>query len=261
MTERLSDGLRNVMQRAFRRALRDSQIRIYSGAPPTEANDAVTGVHLVTITKASGAATTRSLPDMWRARVMKTGSTGTAISRLHIRYDPAGVTGATSTIQYTSGTDPTTKNLDSTLSGLVREINDNDFPYTAVKQGSTGQTGWFSVSCDVPGDEINIKGSTLVTGAIQSWNDSRGNWIYFNAPATGTVSKTTDVWSGSIITSGVAGYFRIVTADDDGTHSHSQVRIQGSVSTSGAEMNLTNTSLVAGTTLTIDSAAVTLPAE
>ena len=249
------------MVRAFREIFRDAKIMIYSGPAPADPNDAVTGVYLGAITKASGTPTTRSLQNSWRAWVRQTGGK-TGPHELHIRFDPAGVTGATGTIAYVAGTDPTSNTWSNTVVGIVREVNDSPLPFSAIREGTgPGQTGGIGIACDVPGDEINVRGGTSITGAVQCQNDSRGNWIFFNDAATGAVAKTSDVWSLTVSVSGVAGYFRIVTADDDGTHSHSQPRIQGSISTSGAEMNLANTSLVAGTTVTIDSASVTMPME
>jgi hypothetical protein len=66
--------------------------------------------------------------------------------------------------------------------------------------------------------------------------------------------------SGVGATNGTAGYFRLVTNLDDGLLSTTQLRMQGNVSTSGAELNLTNINIALGATQTIDTFQLTEPA-
>lgn len=78
--------------------------------------------------------------------------------------------------------------------------------------------------------------------------------------ASGIVTKPVGaVWNGVNAASGTATFYRHVAAGDDGTASATQPRIQGSVSSAGAEMNLSNPVLASGATQTIDYYAVNLP--
>jgi len=278
MVERLSTGLRNWLldMGSMREAFKDCTLKIYSGAAPTSADDAVTGNLLVTITKASGSVASGSgalagTNEAWRLHIQSTGRTGAVDVKVRIKFNRAGVATGTSSALYTFNANvlpnPTGKTYGNVKDGFVQYINDLQLPIIAVPggSGSSGATGsgWVYVACRVPGDKIVISGATgdcQVTAAkLKAGN--RGNFLYFNYATGGAISKTVDTWSGEVATTGVAGYFRIVQDDDDGTSSTSQIRLQGSVSTSGAELNLSNTSLTDGTTLTIDTFSVSLPAE
>lgn len=85
-------------------------------------------------------------------------------------------------------------------------------------------------------------------------NNSTATGLTFEASAAnGSVSKTlSEVWSGVNAATGIAGYYRFVTATDDGTLSATQYRLQGNVATAGAELNLSSISLTSGATQTID---------
>ncbi len=91
---------------------------------------------------------------------------------------------------------------------------------------------------------------------------SAGTGINFDTSAvSGILSKApAEVWSGVNAATGVAGYYRHVAAGDTGVLSTTQARIQGSVATVGADLNLSSTSLTSGATQTIDYYSVTFPA-
>ena len=92
-------------------------------------------------------------------------------------------------------------------------------------------------------------------------NNSTGTGITFDTSASGgTISKApAEVWSGLNATSGVASFYRHVAPGDDGTSSALQSRLQGQIATSGAELNLTSVSLVAGATQTVDFYSISVP--
>lgn len=93
-------------------------------------------------------------------------------------------------------------------------------------------------------------------------NNSTGTGINFATTATGgVISKASgETWSGNNAASGTATYFRHVAAGDDGTLSTTQARIQGTVSTVGADLNLSSVGLVSGAPQAIDYYSATLPA-
>lgn len=102
-------------------------------------------------------------------------------------------------------------------------------------------------------------GSVTITDALYA-ADSNGDTLNFGPASEGEIEKTSDTWSGVVATSGVMGYFRIVQVDDDGTESTTQLRAQGAISTSGAEMNADNLSITAGKTHVVSDYSFTLPA-
>lgn len=103
-----------------------------------------------------------------------------------------------------------------------------------------------------------VTGTLLCTVSL----GSSGTGINFDTTAAaGVISKApAETWSGNNVATGTAGYFRHVAAGDDGTSSTTQARIQGSVSTVGADLNLSSIGLVSGAPQAIDYYSATLPA-
>ena len=78
---------------------------------------------------------------------------------------------------------------------------------------------------------------------------------------SGTVSKlASETWSGTAGASGTAGYFRFYSSDIDTGADATSVRLDGTVGTSGATLNLSSTNIVSGATVTIDTFQITMPA-
>jgi len=79
--------------------------------------------------------------------------------------------------------------------------------------------------------------------------------------AAGVISKAAgEIWSGVGIADGTAGYIRFCgNATDAGGVSTTLPRIDCRVSTSGAECNLSNLSIVTGATVTLDSFSAAFP--
>lgn len=102
-----------------------------------------------------------------------------------------------------------------------------------------------------------VTGTLLCTISIASG----GTGINFAAAAVaGVLQKlSSETWSGVNAATGTAAYFRHVAAGDDGTLSTTQARIQGTVATSGADLNVASVALVAAATQPVDFYSVALP--
>jgi hypothetical protein len=102
-------------------------------------------------------------------------------------------------------------------------------------------------------------GTLLVT--INTSTGSGFNLHFLNTAVAGVLSKASDTWDGVAVQTGTAGYFRYCasTSDGNGT-STSEIRIQGAVSTSGAELNMSSTTITSAATTTIDTFDITMPA-
>lgn len=85
-------------------------------------------------------------------------------------------------------------------------------------------------------------GTALVTMTLPS------DWM---ANAASGTKALTGTWSTTASATGTAGYYRIT--DSAGTTCHEQ----GTVSTSGADMNLDNTSINSGQTVTVTTKTIT----
>lgn len=80
-------------------------------------------------------------------------------------------------------------------------------------------------------------------------------------PTDGEMEKASgETWQADGVAAGTAGYFRLVAnPTDNGADSTTLPRVDGSVGTSGADLNMSTTSITVGATYTIDSFKLTLP--
>jgi hypothetical protein len=98
-------------------------------------------------------------------------------------------------------------------------------------------------------------GTLLVTITVNG--TSQG--ISFNEASNGSISKNpTEVWSGTAVASGTAGWFRLQTYGDTESLSEADERIDGAIATSGAELNMSNTYISAGAVQTISVFDITI---
>jgi hypothetical protein len=245
MSFKISTGLRNYMlsMGSLRKAFENGILKIYSGSPPAAADDAATGTLLCTVSKASG-----TVPANAKGTPKVTNLTVTAADTL------TTVTLGGVAYSFNPGGAMTVINI---AINLARVINDNCTLCVAVASGNDGTMNIMS----------RLDGETFTSAATANCTITDRvaaagvNALQFeDEPTGGALDKNADGWSGVNIVSGTAGYFRLVTSVDDGTQSLTQKRLQGSISTNGADMNLSNLNLTQNATLTIDSFTVTLPA-
>lgn len=87
------------------------------------------------------------------------------------------------------------------------------------------------------------------------------NGLNYDMAIAGVISKlTTETWSGSGLAAGTAGWFRIRGQGDAGsTSSTTAVRIDGSIGTSGADMNVASLNIAVSAPFLVPQAALTFP--
>lgn len=108
-----------------------------------------------------------------------------------------------------------------------------------------------------PADADAATTGTLITTLSVA---SSGTGISMAASAVaGVLSKAAETWSGINASSATVTHYRHVAVGDDGTLSTTQARIQGTMATVGADMNLSSVTLTSGATQTLDNYAVALP--
>lgn len=99
---------------------------------------------------------------------------------------------------------------------------------------------------------------TLNSGAFTPGSPTNG--LTFAAASAGAVAKS-GVWSFNGIAAGTAGWFRLKgNAGDAGALSTTLPRLDGSIATSGADMNLSNITIAINAPNTIDTFTWTQPA-
>ena len=103
-------------------------------------------------------------------------------------------------------------------------------------------------------------GTLLAT--IYSNNPTDTIGISFDPPVLGTISKAVaQTWAGTAVATGAAGWYRLYEAGGDPSLlSTTESRIDGNISTSGANMNMSSTTITSGTVQTVSTFDITLPA-
>jgi hypothetical protein len=100
--------------------------------------------------------------------------------------------------------------------------------------------------------EISLASAVFVVGGE--------NGINFGAAIAGVLAKATDeTWSGVADGTNTAGWFRFFDKARTLGASGAAIRFDGSIAQSGAQLNMSNTSIVSEGTTTIDSVALTIP--
>lgn len=114
-------------------------------------------------------------------------------------------------------------------------------------------TGSQPVSPDNPATGT-LLGTVSVNGA--------GTGLTFDAAAAGVLAKAAaETWRFTGLADGVAGWFRFYAPGDTITNSSSSAaRLDGSIGTSGADLNLTNLNITVGQVNTCDTFTITQPA-
>lgn len=87
------------------------------------------------------------------------------------------------------------------------------------------------------------------------------NGLTWGTPSAGTVSKSTDLWQFTGVAAGTAGWFRLkANAVDDNSSSTTLPRLDGSIASSGGDINFSNLTVAIGAPNTLDSFTYTIPA-
>ncbi len=261
MAVKLSTGLVNYLSggSSLRKAFQDCELEIWSGAPPATADTANSGTLLCTVTKGSATAALRGGWGEVQTVTVGTHALGDTFSFDVVIGSEASVT----TNIYTNT--PDAGGVAEVAMVLVRL-----FEQVGCSACATGTTGVIYVMAS-SGKNLAITahagmGGTATPADLGLAGDTLGECLHFGPPTTGMISKDSATWSGVNSASGVAGYFRFIQNGDIGhgdllAHalSTTALRIQGAVSTSGAELNLSSTTLTAASTTTIDDGDFTVP--
>ena len=268
MAIRLSTEFRNKISEGYgvREIMRDSRIYVYTGAQPATADSAESGTLLATFTLSGGTYTASTAST---AVLVISGSTGS--------LDTVKVGGALDLLNgtpvvITSGALGTSAdNIAAAINGFQNALN-----ITAVSDSVDTITlscpKWLGADVNDLGcattqttSTVTVNGGSSAafggTGATAGVSAVNGLNMVFPA-VLGVLSKEATVWQDSSPgNTGTAGWFRMVPGDSTYTGaSVSDVRIDGNVSTSGADLNMTSTAIVAAAVQTISTFTITFPA-
>lgn len=257
MAAKYSTGLRNWLLggKDLREAFDDFIIKIFSGTAPSDADQVEgSGSLLCTITKASVTVDATELSTAKQASIDIT----------------VAAVGATIIVAI-NGVDYTYLVLaaDDDLRKVARKVAlmlDGIPELQAIAHGTAVGDGKVAIKSSVAGLTFTIAKGGGGGGGTATWSvtdntfaNVRSDALQWGTPALAQMAKPVEVWSGVNLLTGTATWFRIVRPDDTGAFLTTPRRIQGAVSTTGAELSLTNINLVKDATLTIDTAVFNLP--
>lgn len=260
MALRFSTRLRNyILSRgSLKQALTGGAIKIFTGSQPAAADDAETGTLLVTLTKSSG------------SRTLETRATGTVtLSGSGGQVDSLTVGGFAligAVVAYDTSLTQTATNLAAAINKFQHNPGYEASAFGAVVTitaplGSGDTFNGEAVSCSVSGGTLAATPVNIGSGVSGvDW----ANGLSFNDAASGALAKdSSETWSGTAVASGTAGWFRFVGVITDGGASDSgyaYVRMDGNIATSGANLNMTSTSITATAVQTLSTWNLTFPA-
>lgn len=259
MTIRQSTGLRDFVQDggSLRQAFEGGKLEVYSGSQPSSADAAPTGTLLCTFTDASGAHT---LEVQATGTITITGTSGTITG---ITVGGLQILGAT--VTWTTSNSNTASLIAAQINKYHKNIlltasaNSNVVTLTAKRGLGAAANGLVVTTTESGGD---ISGADVNIGSAVAGVTSV-NGLAFDPVASALLAKRTgQTWSGlGVNGGGTAGWFRLkaATADADAL-STTHLRLDGSIATSGADMNSTSTALAADATHTVNQFSPTEPA-
>lgn len=98
------------------------------------------------------------------------------------------------------------------------------------------------------------------TKLLTVYGDGISAGLNLGAAGSGAIGKSPgEAWSGTVLASGTAVFFRYVAPGDTGVASTTEARLQGRVGVSGAELNISALALTAGQTQSINFISISLP--
>lgn len=266
MALRFSTGCRNAIAggSGWREALMDGRLYVYSGTQPTDADQDVAGTLLATFTLSGG---TYTAPVRSQASITLSGASGSLDT---VKVGGAGYNLLSAAVSFDS-------DLTTTAAVVAANINARQNPLNITATSSAAVVTlslpyWLGAS----GDGLTIAATATTLGASVNGGTSAAfggtgspsagttaiNGLNFQHPAaSGVLSKETTVWQATASSAGTAGWFRFVAGGSSVSGiSTTDVRFDGSIATSGGDINIASTAIALSSVQTINTFTITIPA-
>ncbi len=248
---------------SMRMALQGGVLEIFSGSAPATADAAETGTKLVTVSLSGGTVTSEVLA---QGSVDITGGASGSIDSITV-----GKSGETAIELMSAAVDFNTSIAQTALDVAdninINISNPNYFAYvdTAADDSKilievlpttgTTQNAFVVTSSTTTLTTTDVNISTEVAGVAQA------NGLTYGGAPLGVLTKT-GTWSGTVLATGVAGYFRlkgsIVDAGAADTSPFTFIRLQGTCGTGTGDLPLSTTSLTLGDPFSINTWTLSL---
>lgn len=266
MALRFSPALQNFIaaEGSWKDAFDEGSIEIYTGTQPATPDLAVTGTLLATLTSSAGAKTNEV-----RATGVLTlsGTTSGSVDTLTL----LGVELMGSSTAYNTS-------LTQTAADVALKINRNPKNKLVVATSSGAVitlTAHRGIGTLLNSAALTITSTTL-TSAVTSTTFGSGTGgsaagvdavnglkMDYNAAAGVLTKDSTQTWSGTAVATGTAGWFRYKSSVVDANALDSSavfLRMDGNIATSGANLNMSSTSVTSGALQTLSTFSFTVPA-
>lgn len=263
MALRFSPALQNFIAEkgSWKDFFDNGSIEIYTGTQPATADLAVTGTLLCTLTSSAGAKTNEIASQ--GTLTLDSGASGSVdtftVNSIEIMGSATAfntsLTQTAADIALKCNRNPKNHLFHVTSSGAVITI-------TALPGMGTLPNGWVVAATytTIAGTAANMGAGGAATAGVLAVNGLR---LDYNAAAGVITKDTTQTWSGTAVATGTAGWFRYKSAVvDAGALDSSAVfmRMDGNIATSGANLNMSSTSITSGALQTLSTFSFTVPA-
>lgn len=105
-----------------------------------------------------------------------------------------------------------------------------------------------------------LSGNTLLCIITQGGDGVSGLTLAADASGGQITKNPGEVWEGEVVASGVATFFRQEFLPDTGEASTTAIRLQGTVSNIGADMNFSDTAFIVGDARKLNFYVASIPA-
>lgn len=239
----------------MRDALNECCMKLYTGTEPATADAPATGTLLATITANAATWTGES----YAVGSLTLGGTAGSITQFLVNgtnYLSGLVITFDTSLAKTAALTVGTLNAIGVINTFRFSYADATIIVTALPSYLAASYNTQVVSGAFSGGLFAASSSALAGGVTGA------NGLRFGMAAAGQLSKlSTQVWSGAIVATGTATYFRLITtsADTGQADIYKQYnRVQGNIGTSAAALILPNTTLSTGLLQTITSFKISI---
>lgn len=239
----------------------NGSIQVYSGTQPATADLAATGTLLVTLTSSAGAKTNEVHSQ--GTLTLDSGASGSVdtftVNSIEIMGSATAfntsLTQTAADVALKCNRNPKNHLFHVTSSGAVITI-------TALPGMGTLPNGWVVAATytTIAGTAANMGSGGAATAGVLAVNGLR---LDYNAAAGVITKDITQTWSGTAVATNTAGWFRYKgsVVDADALDSSAIfLRMDGNISTSGANLNMSSTAITSGALQTLSTFSFTIPA-
>ena len=142
------------------------------------------------------------------------------------------------------------------IAGLLNEGVMDIYTGTMPASADAAETGTLLVRVSVASGLAGSSG----TGGGTAGTGVGTNGLKFGTAANGSITKSADVWSGTGKASGESGWWRFYATQVLKGATGTAIRMDGNCAVSGGDLNMSDLTVAAAATITIDTFSITLPA-